>query len=443
MFMKKIPLILVASFLLIFAPSCKKDKTPQAPPPAVHCGIFENFETGTKASYAAADVTLSTGSWNLNDALISSSTYDHKDGNKAIRMENTGILTMNFDATAGAAQITIDYAVYGNDSSSTWALFASTDGGSNWTQLDTTVTASSTSLTTAIFNTGYLGNVRFQLRKLSGGQLNIDNFLILGDSGPKRDDNMALGNPSSASTDTAMHDNYLMVKPEYALSYNNSKGEANWVSWHLSAAWLGTAPRCDCFYPDMALPVSYYYVQPSDYSGGGFDRGHMTTSSQRSATSNDNAATFLMSNMMPQSDKLNQQTWNSLEDYCIALINQGKELYIISGGYGSGGTGDSGNTNIPIFKYSLAGGKVNVPSNCWKIVVVLTTGDDDICRINKSTRVIAVDMPNNQTVNSQPWGYYRTSVRALETITGYNFLSNVPASVQDAIETVVDTGPTN
>jgi endonuclease G len=38
----------------------------------------ENFETGTKTAYAAADVTLSTGVWNLNDALLGNTTADKK-----------------------------------------------------------------------------------------------------------------------------------------------------------------------------------------------------------------------------------------------------------------------------------------------------------------------------------------------------------------------------
>src|SRR5947209_6364844 len=44
---------------------------------------------------------------------------------------------------------------------------------------------------------------------------------------------LALGNPSGATDDPAHRDNYLMRKPYFALSYNNSKGTANWVSWRL------------------------------------------------------------------------------------------------------------------------------------------------------------------------------------------------------------------
>ena len=58
------------------------------------------------------------------------------------------------------------------------------------------------------------------------------------------------------------------------------------------------------------------------------------------------------------------------------------------------------------------------------------------------TRIIAVDMPNTQTVNSQPWGNYRVSVDAIEAATGFDLLSSVAPSVQSVIEAAVDNGPT-
>ena len=44
-----------------------------------------------------------------------------------------------------------------------------------------------------------------------------------------------------------MANNYLLVHPQYVVGYDNSRGLARWVSWHLSMAWKGTAERCGCF----------------------------------------------------------------------------------------------------------------------------------------------------------------------------------------------------
>src|SRR5262245_35231012 len=57
----------------------------------------ENFETGTKGAYADGTVTLSTGVWDFNDALIGNLSTDHKDGAQCARIRNTGTVTMEFD----------------------------------------------------------------------------------------------------------------------------------------------------------------------------------------------------------------------------------------------------------------------------------------------------------------------------------------------------------
>jgi len=87
---------------------------------------------------------------------------------------------------------------------------------------------------------------------------------------------MLMGNPSKATTDMANSDNYLMVKPYFALAYNNSKGTPNWVSWRLTNADIGSAPRVP-FYPDQELPRGFRMVTPADYTGSGFDRGQCAT----------------------------------------------------------------------------------------------------------------------------------------------------------------------
>jgi endonuclease G len=73
---------------------------------------------------------------------------------------------------------------------------------------------------------------------------------------------LRLGNSSNAVADIAQPDNYLMVKPQYALSYNRSKGIPNWVSWQLNSTRLGETEQQNNFRPDPQLParaVSYGY----------------------------------------------------------------------------------------------------------------------------------------------------------------------------------------
>lgn len=242
---------------------------------------------------------------------------------------------------------------------------------------------------------------------------------------------LTLGNPTNATTNVLYPNNYLLLKSQYALSYSRDRGTANWVSWQLNSSWLGSAPRQDDFRADTSLPTGWYRVTGSDYSGSGFDRGHMTPSADRTRTVTDNSATFLMTNMVPQSPDNNQGPWASLENYLRSLVGQGKELYIISGTYGIGGTGSNGT------RYTIANGKVQVPNRVWKIAVVNNPGAG-ASGVTTSTRVISVDMPNSQGIRNNDWRTYRVSVDSIEVKTGFNFLSNVSTSVQSVIESRVD-----
>jgi endonuclease G len=74
------------------------------------------------------------------------------------------------------------------------------------------------------------------------------------------------------------------------------------------------------------------------------------------------------------------------------------------------------------------------------VVVILRQGREDLSRVDENTRVIAVDMPNKAGVRRDPWQDYIVTVRDVEEKTGYDFLSEVPRSVQDVIETRKDPG---
>ena len=80
-------------------------------------------------------------------------------------------------------------------------------------------------------------------------------------------------------------------------------------------------------------------MKPSDYVKSGFDKGHLCPSADRSSTDENNSATFLLTNMIPQAPNNNRITWEHLEKYCRDLVKQGNELYFICGGIGQGGTG--------------------------------------------------------------------------------------------------------
>ena len=248
---------------------------------------------------------------------------------------------------------------------------------------------------------------------------------------------LTMGNPSNAVTSTSYPTNYLLVKSQYAVSYNNNTRIPNWVSWQLNSSWLGSTPRQDDFRADTTLPSNFYRVAGGDYTGSGFDRGHMTPSADRTNTVSSNSATFLMTNMIPQAPDNNQGVWANLENYLRTLVSQGKELYIISGGYGTCGTGSNG-SKCSFPAATSSSNTIEVPARTWKVIVVLDNPGSGAGGVTTLTRVIVVDIPNTQGVRTALWQNYRISVDTLEQRTGYNFLSAVSSTTQGVIEARVD-----
>jgi endonuclease G len=438
--------------------------TTSAPKPYI---LTETFETGKKAKYISADIQLATGSWNFNDAIIGNKKTDLKNGEASARLRN-GTLTMNFDVY-NVNQISITHAKYSTDKPSTFQILLSTDSGNIYNPL-VAINETNDTLKTDSFKVNIKSRLRLKIKKSGSSRINIDDItfkgfgdpgiiagiadnlnidtvsskgksksrgVIIGPDAPPTigdNSNILFGNPSNATTNMVMADNYLMDMGYYVESYNNSRGGPNWVSWHLDATNITTsAKRINNFAAFKYLPASFYPVQNTSYTATGFDRGHNCPSADRSSSANANAATFLMTNMIPQVPKNNQQTWGKFENYLRVQVLAGYEVYIIMGSYGKGGTGPKG------YFTSINNGKITVPSNIWKVAVIIPTGSNDVNRVNAKTRVVAIDTPNNNTINPD-WTQYIVTVDMIEKITGYNLLSAIPKNIQDIVESKADSG---
>ena len=81
--------------------------------------------------------------------------------------------------------------------------------------------------------------------------------------------------------------------------------------------------------------------------------------------------------------------------------------------------------------------EVTAPAYTWKVIVVLDKPGQGLQGISKDTRVIAVNVTNRQNTGDD-WERYIVSVDQIEAKTGYNFLTKVPESIQQVIESRID-----
>jgi endonuclease G len=262
---------------------------------------------------------------------------------------------------------------------------------------------------------------------------------------------LLMGNPNGATDDSEHHDNYLMRKPYFALSYNNAKGTPNWVSWCLKKSDLGPVQRSPRFQfrPDPKLQelkkegAGFNVVSTNDYAGFGFDRGHMCPFGDRTSTEEAAESTFVFTNMIPQAPACNQRAWADLEDYCRELVRKEHQtLYIVSGPEGKGGFGRKDEEIVPADIIGHAE-KVTVPAKCWKVILALEDGKgdaEDVNRVSRKSRVIAVEMPNDERDEGlhRGWAHYRKSAKEVEAKTGYHFFDRVPAAIIEPLKARVD-----
>ncbi|HET7464135.1 MAG TPA: PKD domain-containing protein [Longimicrobium sp.] len=226
----------------------------------------------------------------------------------------------------------------------------------------------------------------------------------------------------------------VLNKRQYVSGYNPARGGPDWVSWNINATHFSGVPRCDCFSADQTLPAGVYHVVDFDYRNGGYDRGHMVQSESRTTTDQENASTFLLTNILPQGAENNQGPWSKFENYLNDLARtNGKEIYVVAGGEYAATPG------------TLKGeGKVAIPDYTWKVAVIMD-GGKGLADVHSAAdvQVIAIKMPNLTSTGSpassvgmrnNPWEQYQVTVNQIEAETGYDLLAALPNNIEVLVE---------
>jgi large repetitive protein len=325
---------------------------------------------------------------------------------------------------------------------------------------------------------GKVVTLRFQLDN-STQPIYLDNIFF-------KSQHLLFGNPTAARhTDNPSNSNYLVEKPQYVISYNETTKSPNWASWQVNKTWLGEADRSK-FYEDFQIP--FPKVTDDDYKairtilpqydfGGNpivdgnndliktqYVRGHLAAAEDRSRSKKDILSTFLTSNIIPQHTNNNSGLWSKLEAFARDLaIEKGKEIEVFSGSYGTRINPETNSTlkTRATDSNPTDSGLVTVPEYLWKILIILDYPGQTITDFAKSVtsgqndKVIAVKIPNIDTAGQNSPNYpswwnplYRITVSQLETDifnstgTKYDFLSGLPYAVESSLKENLYSGPT-
>lgn len=211
------------------------------------------------------------------------------------------------------------------------------------------------------------------------------------------------------------HKAHLQIKDYegFRVAFNADNHTPDWVAWELLGAETdGTQTRHNKFWSDPELNGC---PETSDYSNSGYDRGHMCPAADQKWSQQAMIDCFSLANICPQDHKLNTGAWKTLENKERQWAQRDSALVIIAGPI------YSESDNIRVGKRG-----VRVPGAFFKILAAPYL---------PSPRGIAFVYPN-MTAPGNMQNYVMT-IRDVEKLTGYDFLSALPDDIEERMETTV------
>lgn len=207
---------------------------------------------------------------------------------------------------------------------------------------------------------------------------------------------------------------FILFKSSFIVSYNIRTLCPNYVAWKLTPNRInGDVKRSDNFMEDMVM-VDRSRVTTQDYSGSGYDRGHMCPAGDNKHDLKAMEESFLMTNICPQSHNLNAGDWKELEEQCRRWVNDYSELYIVAGPI------FDKKTPTTIGKRKTV--KIAVPDRFFKVVLMM----------GANPKALGFIYPNSAT--NKEMRSYAVSVDEVERITGIDFYPNLPDDIERRVE---------
>jgi len=214
----------------------------------------------------------------------------------------------------------------------------------------------------------------------------------------------------------APNDIAVLNRGEFIVGWSPSLRHPVWVAYHVAKD--AKYPTCrKSFQRDRNVPSA---PNPGDYKGSGYDRGHMAPNHAIVTRYGENAQkqTFLMSNISPQTASLNRGVWRDLEHRIADLWTaRYGEIWVIVGAIPSASRKTFGDI------------KVDVPDAYFQVVVA---------QEGMNIRAFAVLFPQYVPYSAYA-ARYLISIDELETLTGLDFLPELPAFIQDPLEAELPT----
>lgn len=198
----------------------------------------------------------------------------------------------------------------------------------------------------------------------------------------------------------------------YTVGYNPRRLIPNWVAYCLETEEVtGNSSRSDKFLPDPL--VKGYAVVTKDYSGSGYDRGHMAPAGDMRWSEESMRESFYMTNICPQNHNNNAGDWKDLEELVRGLARRYGSIYICCGPVVT-------DEKTTIGKQC----RIVVPQAFYKVLLRRKT--------DGGWTAIGFVMPNE--AGNRPLMTYMLTVDEVEEMTGIDFYPALPDGIENEVE---------
>ena len=203
----------------------------------------------------------------------------------------------------------------------------------------------------------------------------------------------------------------IIQRTGYTLAYDAKNKTPQWVAWELTdKETRGKEERTNDFQPDPEVIGTK--VVTYDYSGSGYDRGHMAPAGDMKWSKQAMQESFYMTNICPQDHNLNTEDWNDLEMKSREWARRYGKVHIVCG---------------PIYKgirnEYIGEHRVKVPDAFFKVILI-----DD------ARKSYALGFLFENKAGERPLKEYLVSVDEIERITGMDFFSVLPDNLEYRLE---------
>jgi len=196
----------------------------------------------------------------------------------------------------------------------------------------------------------------------------------------------------------------------FSLLFDERHKQARWVAYSLTKNQrLNVAERTDKFIEDPLLNMTSASNQ--DYSGSGFDKGHLAPALDMSWSLQSMSESFYLTNISPQAPAFNRGIWKKLETLVRSWAAEHDSIYIVTG---------------PVLNRSsrsIGDNKVTVPELFYKVIVSSS---------NNKIKGIGFLMPNKGS-NAEVKDF-SVSIDSVETLTKIDFFPALSDTIEASVE---------